>query len=569
MNKGKKHLFICAIGPVQDFIATARTSQDLWFGSWLLSELSKAAALAVFDNAHQLIFPAPEHREDLEAGTILNVVNKIVAIIEGDPKMIADRVWQTVQERLENLRQEAFAHKIGRIDNQLAKVQINDLVEFYWVSVPYISSQDYRLVRAKAEALLTARKNTRNFQQIEGRQGIPKSSLDGFRESVLSDNVKDIYAAYHAARGEILSGIDLLKRWGQIRGRTTFPSTTDFAVQPFLIMIGKEKEQALLRRIKTLLATYTACDETDGTYFYVERLVQLISEDANPKAFSDEFAKIFREEDIRQRPSPYYVLLRADGDNMGKAIDAQDSPEKHRALSQELSVFAQEAKRIIEKFGGVPIYVGGDDVLAYLPLHTALKCVIALNEQFKQAMQGFEFVDEKGSHSPTLSGALVIAHHLTPLRDVLDMAREAEKKAKGLTGKNGLVIVSSKRGGTERTVKAKMSDLVGRMEILIGYTRQKQISAGAAYELQKLHQELSDAALTGEVFEKEAVRIIQRKREAGGGQEVQKQIQQQFETWFRDDALALDELAQEMIIAGEFAGAYDMAFGAIKREVQV
>ena len=38
-----------AVGPVQDFIAAARRCRDLWYGSHLLSELSKAAALALFD----------------------------------------------------------------------------------------------------------------------------------------------------------------------------------------------------------------------------------------------------------------------------------------------------------------------------------------------------------------------------------------------------------------------------------------------------------------------------------------------------------------------------------------
>ena len=37
-----KYLLTLSIGPVQDFIATARRSRDLWFGSWLLSELSRA-----------------------------------------------------------------------------------------------------------------------------------------------------------------------------------------------------------------------------------------------------------------------------------------------------------------------------------------------------------------------------------------------------------------------------------------------------------------------------------------------------------------------------------------------
>ena len=37
------HLLLISIGPVQDFIASARKAQDLWFGS-LLSDLSAAVA---------------------------------------------------------------------------------------------------------------------------------------------------------------------------------------------------------------------------------------------------------------------------------------------------------------------------------------------------------------------------------------------------------------------------------------------------------------------------------------------------------------------------------------------
>ena len=35
------HVLIVTLGPIQDFIAAARRTRDLWFGSWLLSELSK------------------------------------------------------------------------------------------------------------------------------------------------------------------------------------------------------------------------------------------------------------------------------------------------------------------------------------------------------------------------------------------------------------------------------------------------------------------------------------------------------------------------------------------------
>ena len=56
------HLLAMAIGPVQDFIAAARRTRDLWFGSHVLSEISKAAAKAVADQVgfDALIFPAPQ-----------------------------------------------------------------------------------------------------------------------------------------------------------------------------------------------------------------------------------------------------------------------------------------------------------------------------------------------------------------------------------------------------------------------------------------------------------------------------------------------------------------------------
>ena len=45
------HLVVFHVGPVQEFIASARRSRDLGFGSWLMSELSKAAAEAIVESS--------------------------------------------------------------------------------------------------------------------------------------------------------------------------------------------------------------------------------------------------------------------------------------------------------------------------------------------------------------------------------------------------------------------------------------------------------------------------------------------------------------------------------------
>ena len=153
------------------------------------------------------------------------------------------------------------------------------------------------------------------------------------------------------------------------------------------------------------------------------------------------------------RPSPYYALLLGDGDNMGKVVDAQETTDQHRTISRKLSTFAGEAKKIVGKHQGYTIYAGGDDVMAFVPLHTLLDCAEELHAAFKAAVGEYKSGPKDGPVvSPSLSIGVVIAHHLEPLSDVLALARGAEKAAKNHKGKNALAITLSKRSGADRTI---------------------------------------------------------------------------------------------------------------------
>lgn len=549
----QKYYFVCSIGPVQDFIKTARASQDLWFGSWMLSELSKAAAKALKDARHTLVFPAPEM--DLSESDV-DVTNKVVAVLKDNtPQNAAEAILTALETRRNDLRDVAFGRVQGKFRGELAQEQLKALTEFYWAAAPLIND-DYATARTRAEALLAARKNTRNFQQAHGRPGLPKSSLDGWRESVLPINKKDApYWVFKADKGEALSGIDLLKRWGK-RQDSQFISTTDVAVIPFVetldAHIGQVRRDEFQGRVRELLKHYTESDETSGTMFYIDRLVQLIGDDKHPENFRAEYANLRDEYEIKGEPSPYYALLLADGDNMGKMIDALTQQSQHSALSQALSAFAPEAKNIINKYKGVPVYVGGDDVLAYLPLHTALECIQVLDKVFSNALKEFHY---EGDKSPTLSVGLAIAHHLNPLSDALEQARNAEKEAKKIAGKNGLVISMSKRSGSERIAKGKLGQLVERMNELVTLTQANAISHGAAYELENLHKRMQNSELPAEALEKETLRILKRKRESGSEKPVDEgkmtRLVEQFKN--EDGNLQLNKLAVELMLALEFA----------------
>ncbi len=72
-----QYLVSFSIGPVQDFISAAWRTRDLWFGSRLLSEISKAVAGYVRMHG-ELIFPhSSTLSKDMEADSRFAVVNKL------------------------------------------------------------------------------------------------------------------------------------------------------------------------------------------------------------------------------------------------------------------------------------------------------------------------------------------------------------------------------------------------------------------------------------------------------------------------------------------------------------
>ncbi len=551
-----EYLFLANIGPVQDFIASARRTGDLQFGSWLLSELAKAAAKSITGDNHleRLIFPAPKSIGDLaDTGTLLNVANKIVAAIDDSPQNVGDAVREAINTRLHNIQKRAY-QGMGPIDDEMANKQIDDLVECFWVAVPY-DPQHYVSTRKKLEAAMAARKNTRDFPKVEWGSNKLKSSIDGQLESVIPDSKyyqrgdsKALYINYEAKPAERLSGVDLLKRRGHpiIKGVPVegFPSTSHMATLPFLARldllpktilteiqskwnkyIGKLQEIALspdLEQIPNTASPHTILGRYEGSMLFEERLVEVVDVTPNNKAQLQEVKKALQAfyQDIdtalgKARPSPYYAILLADGDRMGKVIDNQKDAEGHRRLSQALDGFADSVQTTIVKNNqGALIYAGGDDVLAFVPLHTLLACARELHQKFDEKLHSFT---DAQNQKPTLSVGIAIVHHLDSLQDSLNLSRAAEKKAKGVKDKNGLAITVSKRGGVDYSVVGQWGEIDAYIDQLIPFCVDDSIPDGMAYELRDLSQRIAvpkgdkNFDALQKVIQAEAKRILERK----------------------------------------------------------
>jgi len=554
-----KYLFLVSIGPVQAFIASARRTRDLWFGSWLLSELSKAAAQEIVKVSvgNSLIFPAPHDEKLLQSDSPLNVANKIVALIDHSPADVGKKVHEAIKSRLNKIREDVFK-EIDKCNQGAAYKQIDDLVEYFWVSLSY-EGNNYAATRKNLEALMAARKNTRDFRKVTWGSNDSKSSIDGQLESVIPEDlyrrrrdpsdeqqrkIKTLYDNYNAGPAERLSGVDLLKRRGNAGGEAHFPSTSHIAALPFLMRLeqlenpaeAKELLDAYIAKIHEIAKiqkrvvmidkipgqyshwAHSVLGIYDGSLLFEERLVDVVANTTGFEPAKEALRTFYKHVDEalgKARPIPYYAILLADGDFMGQAIDEQSKHEqgagKHREISHVLDGFAGDAREIVKKYTGAPVYAGGDDVLALMPLHTVLACAQELAKEFSKRLAPFKYDKD---HSPTLSVGIAVIHHLDSLREALDLARSAEKQAKGLSGKNAVAIMVSKRSGEERAVAGKWDELDERIASLIQLYRNGDIPEGTSYELHDLAQRLTgptDVEGLQEAMLADAKRILQRK----------------------------------------------------------
>lgn len=599
-----KYLFITSIGPVQDFIASARRSRDLWYGSWLLSELSKAAAREIIEQEKSLdalIFPAPENEDALSPGTDLNVANKILALIQMPPQEMGVAVERAIRRRLQELWGQAQKQIKGDYDRENAQKQIDDMLEIFWAGLP-LDEANYSASRKQLEALLASRKATKNFQRVDWGSDTLKSSLDGQRECVIpasnyvqagdSDEMRAfknqcLFQWYGAKPAERLSGVDLLKRLGRSPNNDGFPSTSHMASIPFLRgLIQDEKIDEQNRKViaermqeynQTLqklgiqedsISTKHAIEpfsQIDGSILYKARYTQHIKKGEETyeqaesafQSFQKAISLMTKRPSIN--PSPYYALVLADGDRMGLVIDRQKDPAAHRRLSQQLSAFAGTVDKIVTEHHGGLVYAGGDDVLAFLPLHKALACTKKLAASFAESMQGFT---DKEGNPPTLSAGIAVSHFIDPLEDMFELARSAERRAKGVDGKSALAITVSKRSGADRTVAGKWGDLDKRLEIFAQYIRQDEIPAGFAYELIETNSRMplddGEGALL-DLGKMEVVRILKRKRGNQGTAKMGDKIIDYFNDSVVKEVKTARQLADELIVAKMLADSMDEA----------
>ncbi|MEW6042460.1 MAG: type III-B CRISPR-associated protein Cas10/Cmr2, partial [Elusimicrobiota bacterium] len=165
-------LLLFSIGPIQDFIATARKTQDLWSGSYMLSYISWLAMKNISEESgpDSIIFPdlinqpfcnlwlrekglgfiEEPRKDELSCPTLPNrvlailprdsaedIANKAEELVKSTFKEICFAVKEGLEDRVNGLRGDTVW------DGIWAR-QIKEFIEIYWVVLPMGKKDEYK-----------------------------------------------------------------------------------------------------------------------------------------------------------------------------------------------------------------------------------------------------------------------------------------------------------------------------------------------------------------------------------------------------------------------------------------
>lgn len=465
-------LLLFSIGPVQDFIAAARTTRDLWSGSYLISYLvGQALAQITKDHGPEaVVFPNLYKQPILDLIQNQQLTNKGLALTPSIPNRFLailpdDMTQQDSVDYAESLAQKIH-NKIVEIAKSVAAAfdkapqnvflldrfnqQTSSLLEIHWQVIPQTSKDEIQSMKMTlpeapdsswatrytyANWLMDGVKSLRSFDAPNTGQWLiakdrNKDSLTGREEACLIAPTKAAAAEELRKKcipngqqgsikaGEFLAATTLIKRFWHI----TYLSTNyiNLNVRDF----GMPNTHAVANGLNVDKACWD-------------------SEYNQPSSTPDDDGK-------------YYAIIALDGDEMGKWMSGQKTSEGADITDEYLSLFSgmlrnfsiDHARGLVEDNNGRLLYAGGDDVLAMVPADTAVACAEDLRDAFiAESRKLMEDHPQLFTELADVSCGIAIAHIKAPLQDVVHAAQLAEKRAKNELNRAACAISLFKRSG--------------------------------------------------------------------------------------------------------------------------
>jgi CRISPR-associated protein Cmr2 len=481
-----------SIGPVQGFLAASRKTRDLKNGSQILLDCVRAIAMKLLGAEWNLVFPAAD------ATTIDNAdAANILVAVHDEPQKIEDMLMVCRCEAIKVIKEKykAACHHAQYTPPALhVDSQIESFLEFF---AGWASAENYKQANEQASRNLAASKSLRHFKQPDS-ECRPKSSLMPDFESILEydDGFKlqnhRPESTFLKAR-EHLDAVSFAKRFCD---RSKFPSTRKIAVASLLKKADKSTELAVLQNLAN-----DEADEGDILFWYEDELDGAGIDLEEAKLARCNFLKAHNE---GKAPRRYFAVIHADGDSMGEALKRISDETEHAKFSMTIGEFARSVKDIVEQSCGTHVFAGGDDVVALLPVQTALSCAEELRKKFWETAPDL-----------TLTVGVAFCPTENNLQDCIAFAKSLETFGKKLEGKNALAVGARVRSGSDIMVRGSWKgELHAQINRVLDLYINKEIPRGFVSdvaELVRLTAGWEEGKYNTEAMKREFDRIRNRK----------------------------------------------------------
>lgn len=512
-------------GPVQGFVGQARRTRDFWAGSYILSYLSGVSMASCIKSGGEIESPVVTDDYLLKSildGRLVHEQVKTVGSLPNRFTVKGDNLVEMGKQANEDFMAawrniaEAVFSLIDTLGTEDTRGMWNRQIENFW--------ELYWLVSSNSRDI-DSRKNWRTFSA--GTEPGEKCTVCGEREALspkaganrrevrefwqeLSNSVQketDKVSFYGDGR-ERLCGVCTVKRLFPLVSKkalawsvsTNYPSTIDLAVVDWF----KAKEsntQTIETYIREVSSgpfgkgispnwQYQNGDpfDLDLGIFFEDYITKDNYPFASDKDIEDQRMRV---RSLGRGPSPFYSLLLMDGDKIGDIHSKY--PEKSHGISKALAAFNQDLPDVVSGYMGRLVYAGGDDLLALLPVSTAIECAADVRAVFKKHFTAF------GIPEASISAAIIYAHYMIPLRDIIkDSHRLLDDVAKDQTGRDAFAIRVWKRGGKDYTfAKLWGEDESNAREImqLVRAVRDREYSTGFLYSIRETLKVTQDESL--------------------------------------------------------------------------
>ena len=396
------------IGPIYKTMKLARRTREFWAASFLFSLLAKTLCEKLQENGvkeDDFLVPHPDIFKRKEMLNIGLYSDRIICKSDSN-------IWDKIDNEVIGEALKSLSEILCKVESGLTDSVLKSYFKIYAVIKDV--DENYHTIEEISDHL-----NTLELYNIEDSSKDYDYLIKQFLENVNTD---------YDDNGKKTGNENFLKNFfnqPDFKGNIRIPSIPEISTKS-LLNISDESKNKKLNAIFEETLWRKKTDENE--------LFKLLKKD-----FGNQFKNY----------NKYICILQADGDNLGRQLMEMKAGEVKEISKTLIDWGKNDAYELIKKYGGLPIYIGGDDVLCFAPVNNGQENILELAGKLNST---FCSRKELQNINSTLSIGIKIVYYKSPMYenyiDAIVLLNEIAKKNQFIgSSKNSCCIALEKHSG--------------------------------------------------------------------------------------------------------------------------